>query len=60
MENKLKPCPFCGRKPKICKRPKFPKGLEWSIYCDRDNVRVHTCSMETRKEAIAAWNRREK
>lgn len=56
--NKLKPCPFCGKKPKVIKTKEFPKGYRWRVECYRGNTRAYTCSFPMRQEAIEAWNRR--
>lgn len=58
MPNKLKPCPFCGKKPHIYKVPKSPKGYYWTVQCERLDVIVYTRSMQSKKDAIEAWNRR--
>ena len=58
MVNKLKPCPFCGKKPIVVKVEKFPRGYYWAIQCDRSNVIVYTKSHNTKKEAIEEWNSR--
>lgn len=55
---KPKACPFCGKKPHIYKVPKFPKGYYWTVQCERLDVIVHTRSMQSKKDAIEAWNRR--
>ncbi len=55
---KLKPCPFCGCRPRVS-----PPG--WGVYgyyvmCEASRCRVNpmTVSFRTRAEAVAAWNRR--
>ncbi len=55
---KLKPCPFCGCRPKV-----NPPG--WGVYgyyvmCEAMRCKVNPCtdSFPTREKAIAAWNRR--
>lgn len=58
MTNKLKPCPFCGKRPQIYKFPKFPKGASWAIQCEYSGMIVSTRHMQSKKEAIEAWNRR--
>lgn len=54
----LKPCPFCGCRPKL-----FRPG--WGVYgnyvqCAARRCKVNPCtdSFPTREKAIAAWNRR--
>lgn len=61
----LKPCPFCGRNPKV-KLRYYPTGAECIIECRRILCKPHlrvirVCALEKRAEmeAIEAWNRRE-
>ena len=66
MEAEIKPCPFCGG------RPKFYKVTVWYVdtedYAERWRVvcgaRVDCCYLvndfATEQEAITAWNRRVK
>ena len=59
MEEKLKPCPWPGKsKPKICKIPKFPRGYNWQVIWRDSGVQIITCAFPSRREAIAAWNKR--
>ena len=58
MKNKLLPCPFDGKKPRIYKVPKFPKGYYWTVKCECSNVTVCTRNMQSKKEAVEAWNHR--
>lgn len=60
----LKPCPFCGRKPKV-KMLYYPTGGECIIECKPIFRKAHKqilrcCANIDRaeKEAIEAWNRR--
>ena len=55
MPNELKPCPFCGEKPKVCKY-----GIEWCIECHSDTCWIvpETGLCESLEEAIQKWNRR--
>lgn len=57
--DELKPCPFCGSKPRIeeFRQLSFP----WQIICDCHEIsdtQSHTCFIEadTKEEAIEAWN----
>lgn len=62
MSKILKPCPFCGSKPKWDKsRRNFEddKNAFYSLYCDNDNCGVVETYWHPSKElAIAAWNTR--
>lgn len=56
--DKLKPCPFCGRKPKIT-----DLGQVKVLSCEFSGCSVHpricyTWRPEKEKEAIELWNRR--
>ncbi len=57
----LKPCPFCGKKPKRMRipdhGPELPKPF-WSISCSDHYCAIPTASGETRAAADKAWNRR--
>ncbi len=55
---KLKPCPFCGCRPKLY-------GPGWGVYgnyvvCEAKRCNVNPCtnSFPTREKAVSAWNRR--
>lgn len=54
---KIKPCPFCGGEGWL----KQDNLGGWYVRCINHDcdVAVFTCSKESTKEAIAAWNRRE-
>lgn len=55
----LKPCPFCGARAALTKRPHTPTGTEYTPTCT-----VPKCAGRLYKkwldenDAIAAWNRR--
>jgi hypothetical protein len=57
----LKPCPFCGGKPKrrriMDHVPELPKPF-WSISCDNKNCCGSCVCGDSRGEADKAWNRR--
>ena len=53
---KLKPCPFCGEKPRPAATGFYPDPPVYYIYCDGCGASGRMCNTE--KEAIAAWNRR--
>ena len=58
MSEKLKPCPFCGSGDVVL-RP-FWNGT-YQVGCTQEQCRGHVMSgpqYESRKAAIAAWNRR--
>ena len=63
MENELKPCRVCGRKPKM-KILYYPTGAECMIECKPIFRKVHNqvircCALTERAEkmAIEEWNR---
>ena len=55
----LKPCPFCGCKPKVGSEP---TRTCYFVHCaaHRCMAFAETHRYNTRAEAIAAWNRRAK
>ena len=60
MDEKLKPCPWCGSIPKM-KHEKVGGHHFWSVECANDDsctVVVATNDFETEEEAIEAWNDR--
>jgi len=60
MNNKLKPCPFCGRKAKAYAFYRDDEKV-WYIACSSKtcDVKPHTITVfEKRKSAVAAWNKR--
>ena len=63
MENKekLKKCPFCGKKPNIKKNLKSLT-LEFQVSCDYINCSVgpETIFQQTKEFAIQSWNTRPK
>ena len=63
MREKLKPCPFCGRKPMI-QSWHGGKATKKKISCSAEYVDecavVPMVTGETKKEAIKAWNTRSK
>ena len=59
MENKLRPCPFCGGKAECFK----DKLGEWSVVCydeynDYDCCEVKTSTYPTHKTVVDVWNTR--
>ena len=56
MENneRLLPCPFCGKKPKLTA---VPDQVMYSVRCEGCTVQW---PKYTKEEAIAAWNKRSK
>ena len=59
---KLKPCPFCGKKAKahLAEKYRFVNNLkEWRVYCENEFC---GCNLfhghDTKEEAVEAWNRR--
>ena len=62
MENKLKPCPFCGGKPEIHGYHGFwaDNKHHYCVHCTNDLCCIHpsTGVYESIGEAIKAWDRR--
>ena len=61
MNKELIPCPFCGEIPIILIYTTFGKPDRYYIkhYCDNDTgTKVETVNFKTKKELIAAWNKR--
>lgn len=61
MSDKLKPCPFCGKKAKIKRDYDFYSHeyshyvICWNKLC---SVSLYTKNYPTKSDAIAAWNAR--
>ncbi|MDE6148582.1 MAG: Lar family restriction alleviation protein [Ruminococcus sp.] len=57
MDNKLKPCPFCG-----CNNIKVDLPLDFTglYYCICNGCRASTAIFSSREQAMKAWNRRTK
>lgn len=60
MENKLKPCPFCGGKAKLRETTYGNNCDAYVVWCGNRDCEVSptTKYRRWRKEAIEAWNRR--
>ena len=63
MPDELKPCPFCGHKPKIYKDlHKFVDIKEpvqiWRVMCSKLDCVLLMSDFRTEEQAIEAWNRR--
>ena len=55
----LKPCPFCGRKASVEKTHGITSPVTYSVGClDESCIGFPSVTFQTRKDAIAAWNRR--
>lgn len=56
-DQELKPCPWCGKKPKIIKIP-FIEYNPWRIYCDNNQctIKPYTGGFETVEQTIHEWN----
>lgn len=52
---KLKPCPFCGRKPELYVKYMYSEELFY-YYCPK--CRIRASSDFTKKLAIEKWNRK--
>ena len=58
MENKFKPCPFCGGKAYVARNFEISN---FDVFCVRCiHCLARTNFFSTKSEAIDAWNRREK
>ena len=66
MPNELKPCPFCGKDPKLQEdirypRPKCEAKRAYEVICENWDCPIHhadTYYSLSKKKAIEAWNRR--
>ncbi len=52
----LKPCPFCGRQPELCRHADFPE--TWYVVCHK--CEILTLAFPTPEKAARRWNRRVK
>lgn len=61
MSEQLKPCPFCGEPADIDGKPGATGEQYWPL-CVNDECVIYAADLfntfATRREAIAAWNRR--
>ena len=59
MDEKLKPCPFCGGENIIIDRDDGWENMDtnpdWNVFCRDCTATITEC---TREKAIAAWNKR--
>ena len=55
MNNKLKPCPFCGAEAEVHKNV-FAEGTVYTVECISCSCGLDW--FDTEEEAIEAWNRR--
>lgn len=58
MSEKLKPCPFCGKKASIQDCSYFGSTPMWSVMCDNPKCFAYTEAFKTKKEAVERWNNR--
>lgn len=58
MSEKLKPCPFCGKKASIQDCSYFGSTPMWSAMCDNPKCFAYTEAFKTKKEAVERWNNR--
>ena len=65
MREKLLPCPWCGKIPKVQRYSMIKTGeMRYGVWCGNGNpnqcpmTSVETLPYKTREEAIAAWNKR--
>ena len=60
IENKLKPCPFCGGEAHTAIEDCYGYyGDDWLVFCDECSLQFgFTKQFETEEEAIEAWNKR--
>ena len=57
---KLKPCPFCGKKPSVVKRRFDDESDNYTVKCanTRCGVFVETIWRSKKEESIKTWNKR--
>ena len=57
LTEKLKPCPFCGRKPRVF-RAAMPRHIEYQVACPFKTCLVQPMTgwREEKKDCIADWN----
>ena len=61
MDERLKPCPFCGNTPHFYKRGSAYEGFYLEIYCETCNVKMELNRSklnEARKAIVGIWNKR--
>ena len=64
MSDELKPCPFCGGEAIYTSRSNHNEVSGWQnavdhwIFCETEGCYVHVGMLETKIEAVAAWNTR--
>lgn len=61
----LKPCPFCGEKPKIITMPEGQGSCDGSMYvecsnklCRSSSALIYPLKCDVREQLIQRWNRR--
>jgi Lar family restriction alleviation protein len=55
----LKPCPFCGGEASVKQAPGISSPVMFTIGClDESCIGFPAIKFQTRKDAVAAWNRR--
>lgn len=58
----LKPCPFCGSKPKLAGAYTIEGVTAWAVYCGKTPsdffCGAQITSIESEEKAVEAWNRR--
>ena len=57
VEDKLKPCPFCGNKPKLYPNIEHKKQIGYIISCSMCMVKMLIYT-KYKYQALAHWNRR--
>jgi len=58
MTGDLKPCPFCGGRPRVFSHNNEWIGRTWHIECLDDNCGCGTCHHDSAEIAATVWNRR--
>jgi len=58
MNEKLKPCPFCGGEPYFIKDESYGDLFEIGCSNRKCKLVVYTNDIAEKKKAIAAWNKR--
>ena len=60
MEINLKPCPFCGKIPKIERHEDSFRRIKWGIECVNEDCDIQPMTpwYQNKKDTIDSWNKR--